>query len=339
MNLGLLAVLVMLRSTILMPVETNDFNNWRKLFSEDSHRKHILAGMVAVCGIGVHYGKYYQSKPISVADDKNFVQAAQNGDTETLKILLDSGVQINNCYNNHNALTIAVENNHIQTAQLLLDRGAKVNSFNEAGKAALHYAHDLNMVKLLLINGADVNLKNNYDNTPLHSVAFPGKHPTEQDRIPGELIRYGADLFIKNEEGNTPAHKIISAYGNFSRYTARYMQEFKMTRQEWMQNSTYAAQMFLYYAMSKASLSKILSVKNDQGKTPAQMIENNGNQDLVKFLKECKKEKPEAIKTLIDIGSADDFEAFKNAHTPNMPTSLRHRELTGQKFLTKSSHF
>ncbi len=55
-----------------------------------------------------------------------------------------------------------------------------------------------NLVKLLLINGADPNLQNGIGNTPLH-IAFDKKKP----ELALLLLRHGADWNIKNEKEET----------------------------------------------------------------------------------------------------------------------------------------
>ena len=52
--------------------------------------------------------------------------ASENGNTEIVKILLDSGANVNNY-----ALTQACVNGHTQTVKILLDAGANINACND----------------------------------------------------------------------------------------------------------------------------------------------------------------------------------------------------------------
>ena len=56
------------------------------------------------------------------------------------------------------------------------------------------------------INGADVNARDQYGNTPLHYAAGNGR-----DKIARLLIQNGADVDARNNEGNTPLHRAWSA--------------------------------------------------------------------------------------------------------------------------------
>ena len=70
------------------------------------------------------------------------------------------------------------------------------------GWTALHYAtryNRIDVVKLLLHEGADVNKQNDYKNTPLHLAARDNY--TEVARL---LIQNGADVNIRNYLNNTP---------------------------------------------------------------------------------------------------------------------------------------
>ena len=71
------------------------------------------------------------------------------------------------------------------------------------GLTALHYAtryNRIDVVKLLLREGADVNKQNyDYKDTPLHYAAQYNK--TEVARL---LIQNGADVNIRNDVNNTP---------------------------------------------------------------------------------------------------------------------------------------
>lgn len=79
-----------------------------------------------------------------------------------------------------------------------------INHRNEkyGGKTALHYAVDMcgiEVIKTLLINGADPNIKDNLGNTPLHDAV----------RLTWEecvkiLLKHGADINSVNILGETP---------------------------------------------------------------------------------------------------------------------------------------
>ena len=82
------------------------------------------------------------------------------------------------------------------------------NTRNGAGSAPLHEAVRagwLDGAELLLQSGADPNVRDGFDNTPLH-IVLP-----EEGRNGGValLLKYGADPSLKDRNGNTPLHVAI----------------------------------------------------------------------------------------------------------------------------------
>lgn len=79
-----------------------------------------------------------------------------------------------------------------------------VNAKNEFGETALFNAvinEDVEMTKLLIDNGADVNVKNKSGNTPLMLIAT--QYTTSQNKIniANMLIERGANIYIKDNSG------------------------------------------------------------------------------------------------------------------------------------------
>ena len=77
-----------------------------------------------------------------------------------------------------------------------------VDVSNVYGWTALHHAtmrNRIDVIKLLLLEGADVNKQNDGKETPLHLAAQFNK--TEVARL---LIQNGADVNIRNDVNETP---------------------------------------------------------------------------------------------------------------------------------------
>jgi cytohesin len=68
-------------------------------------------------------------------------------------------------------LHAAVQSNRIDVVRLILDAGADVNATNDIDETPLHLAAEKDersaIVELLLLTGADVNAKRIFDETPL----------------------------------------------------------------------------------------------------------------------------------------------------------------------------
>jgi ankyrin repeat protein/HEAT repeat protein len=119
------------------------------------------------------------------------------GRQETAKLLLDAGV------NPDAGLSEAALGGHVELMRLLLDRGANVNAKSEGGHTALHNAAlqgGLKAVELLLQSGADPNIANDDGETPLPR-AISGDGDIERVKA---LVKAGARLDLANKEGLTP---------------------------------------------------------------------------------------------------------------------------------------
>lgn len=97
----------------------------------------------------------------------------------------------------------AVRKDRIDEVQDFLLNGVDVNSRDIFGdNAGLHWAARLGlaeMARLLIDNGADLNIRNDEGFTPLHGAAGEG-----QKELVVILIAHGADVNARNKRGWTP---------------------------------------------------------------------------------------------------------------------------------------
>ncbi|KAF4037794.1 Ankyrin repeats (3 copies) [Phytophthora infestans] len=99
------------------------------------------------------------------------------------------------------------ESVQLQMAKLLIEYGADVNAANTATATPLHCAmrrYDFDLVDLLLATGADVNLRNRFGDTPLHQAARLAMYPVMWEK----LLKHGANLTAEDREGQTPMELI-----------------------------------------------------------------------------------------------------------------------------------
>ncbi|KAI0016478.1 ankyrin repeat-containing domain protein [Xylariomycetidae sp. FL0641] len=175
------------------------------------------------------------------AEQKNkaLLLAAEAGRTDTLKLLLDNGADIDWVdWAGSTALTWALPSGHESAAKLLLDHhadvnisdiyhnpplhwalpyphltrlvlehGAKVNAQNDDKQTALMWAAQagrLDTLRLLLDHNADVNLQDKLGFTALHAAALKG-----YEEVARLLLRKGANPNLGDQDGWTPLHAAV----------------------------------------------------------------------------------------------------------------------------------
>ena len=107
-------------------------------------------------------------------------------------------------------LVLACSEGNKEQVEECIDKGANVNYKGEEG-APLHYATrngHVDVVRLLLSNGADVNAGTNkkFENTALHEACRRGKVGVVQ-----ALLAKGADPEAKDVNGKTPHDVALAA--------------------------------------------------------------------------------------------------------------------------------
>ncbi|AZL89624.1 ankyrin repeat protein [Megavirus baoshan] len=105
-------------------------------------------------------------------------------------------------------LTIATKRTnpiYLSVVELLLKRGADINAVDMYGNSALILAcnqKDVELAKLLIHSGIDVNIKSNCNMTALISAAYYSGHDNNIDLIK-LLLEHGADVNVINIYGRT----------------------------------------------------------------------------------------------------------------------------------------
>ena len=134
--------------------------------------------------------------------------AVDNKHTEVAKLLLTNGSKVNskNKKRTDTPLHFAVRNGDIEIVKMLLDRGADVDAINLYNVTPLHIAVEskkVEIVELLLNHGACVNARDCNSSTPLLLAAKDGS-----EEIVKLLLKHGADVnspyTCTSIEGYTP---------------------------------------------------------------------------------------------------------------------------------------
>jgi uncharacterized protein len=133
--------------------------------------------------------------------------AADRGETEIAKLLIDHGADVNS-NDASTPLLDAAEEGQDEIVKLLLARGAKADA-RVAGDTPLLTAASRGhpgCVELLIAAGADVNAADNDGNTGLHYSAAQ-----ENEAVVQILLAHGANINARNKAGQTPLQLMIAS--------------------------------------------------------------------------------------------------------------------------------
>ena len=138
-------------------------------------------------------------------------EAAKSGHEQTVKLLLDQGAEADTqSYDDNEAtpLWLAVTNSHTAIVRILLDNNASANrpytrrTSGPYQTTLLHHAVCLklvSMIPILLDHGADLEARDQDQNTPLLCAARYANEETAN-----LLVDKGADIEARDAEGHTP---------------------------------------------------------------------------------------------------------------------------------------
>jgi ankyrin repeat protein len=129
--------------------------------------------------------KLETEKPISETQKRlnnNLLLAAQDGNYNKIKILLETGADIEaRNRSGTTPLIVAAHNGFIKACELLIEKGADVNAVSKNGQTALMiaswYEHK-GICALLIENGADMGAKDNRNWTVLMHAENACRHGT-----------------------------------------------------------------------------------------------------------------------------------------------------------------
>ena len=122
--------------------------------------------------------------------------------TEIAQLLLDHGAQLD--HTNVNEETVLFKQISAEVAQLVVDNGAPLDHMNTRGRTALHDAANSNyieLLKILLLNGAQMDLQDNDGMTPLDVANVMGSDESAE-LLKEEMQKLQDRLKEKEENDN-----------------------------------------------------------------------------------------------------------------------------------------
>jgi serine/threonine-protein phosphatase 6 regulatory ankyrin repeat subunit B len=136
--------------------------------------------------------------------NKTFGRHCQNGNVPLVEAFMTFRDCFDLDWKDENGMTFlhhAVRNDRIRVIDLLLEQGVKIDEQDNEGDTALHMSvyqpEEISIA--LLSNGASMDNQNNRGRTPLHEASFIGN-----TNLMKKLIVNGADKEVKDVEGYTP---------------------------------------------------------------------------------------------------------------------------------------
>ncbi|MHC4542315.1 MAG: ankyrin repeat domain-containing protein [Planctomycetota bacterium] len=185
--------------------------------------------------------------------------AVINNSIEMAKLLIAKGGDINSVI--YPALNSAIYEKRKDLSELLIQRGADVNTIDKWGHSPLYFAlvryDDLDIMNILIANGAEVDIKHPGGETVLMSAATAGR--TEAVKL---LLEADANVNAKNDRGQTALHVPLD-----------------------IRNSDYHK-----YRLSKDTIELLLAsgadvnLKDKEGRTPLHLAAESADRDIVKLL-------------------------------------------------------
>lgn len=134
-----------------------------------------------------------------------YLCAEKKPDLNLIKKFIKLGAPINTSGYNFTPLTRALDNENIELAKLLIESGADVNLKNHNNKYPLCMAcdiGDLSLVKYMISKGANVNVTGKENYTPLlYAADCDSKDSLEIVKL---LVEKGAKVNVSNDRGYTP---------------------------------------------------------------------------------------------------------------------------------------
>ena len=149
-------------------------------------------------------------------ENQNRFNALTGSDIATLRLLLDSGIDVN--VRSRDGQTALMCERSEEGVQILLDAGADVNAIDSTGLTALHFSVSARKAttEKLLKSGANVHAVNDDGKTALHwavSNFWTADTTKQRDRLKTiieQLVYAGCNPSWKDTDGDTALHKLLN---------------------------------------------------------------------------------------------------------------------------------
>jgi len=213
-------------------------------------------------------------------------EAVRNGETETVKRLIENGADVNaRDYQHETPLHIASGRGNTEIAQLLIDKGADVNAQDDKQATPLHVAAhngNIEVAEILIKNDANVNARDYQHETPLHIAVRKGNLNNVNQIIRGNPQA----IQTRDQYGNTPLH--IAAHHGKVAIAALLIKNGANVNARGIQNAT---PLHRAAGQGRAKVAEILimnrahvNAQNNQNATPLHLAAEQGMVSAARLL-------------------------------------------------------
>lgn len=133
------------------------------------------------------------AKPISLSS------AIRTGDINKAMELINAGADVNQVTSGDTPLRMAIMTKKVDILKLLIKKGADIEQRNSRGVTPLFVVEDPDIARILLDAGADVNARDNYGNTVLLAHSYG-----PEDELFDLFLERGAEINPRGYRGTTP---------------------------------------------------------------------------------------------------------------------------------------
>ena len=165
-------------------------------------KKRRLSNIIVDHSTEMHDDSASNMNPLIIYSGNHLINASLKGDHDTVKGLLESGVDVNyRDANNRHSLRLACECGFVEVIKLLLAHGVNMqlppcgHDYNTALGLACKYGH-ITTVEILLNHGADIN-QTGENNMPPLVIAMDNYHLP----LVRYLLEHGADANVIDADG------------------------------------------------------------------------------------------------------------------------------------------
>lgn len=202
-------------SSLIESIEKNDLKEFREQINEKQRLNQWTEEGVTPLIAAVQYGRLEMVQALLKAGaDPNQADEHNQATPILWGAIQDPGEETR-----EKGMTLPTEQTKIQIVRLLLESGARINEKNAWGGSALQWAADaglLDMVKLLIQKGADINAIDMDGFTPL--IAAANYDSEQHNQILKALLDSGAKIDAISKNGDTA---LMYAIHNFKTDNAR----------------------------------------------------------------------------------------------------------------------